>query len=103
MLLVARRSWAQAAFSLFTLLFIVLAAWAIWNFVVAVEAEAENECFLIETAAPDVVDQLDEDLCASLTDGGLDALQRWTWGGFLLVWVVPMFLLYFLRRRFLPG
>ena len=101
--LVARRNWSQGILAASTLLLIFLAAWSVWNFLEATEVEAEEECFLIEASDPEVVGQLDVDLCESLTSGELDALRRWSWAGFFVLWVAPLFVLYFSRRRFEPG
>jgi len=101
--LVSQQRSSQVVLGLSTLLFLFIAALALWSYLDGLETEAAEECFLIEASDPDVVDQYDVELCESLTGGELDVLERWSWVGFFGLWIVPLFVLYFLRRRFQPG
>jgi hypothetical protein len=100
--LLARRSWTRGVLLLSTLLLIFLAAWAVWNYLENLGTEASMECLLIESSAPEIADQFDAELCNSLTNGELAGLRRWSWAGFAALWIAPLFVLYFFRRRINP-
>ena len=99
--LVAQRGWARGILSIAAVILLFLSAWAVWNYVKSVEAGAQAGCEIMTTANGETV-QVDPELCASADDGSIEALQRTAWIMFAVFWVAPLFVLYFLRRRFRP-
>lgn len=99
--LVARRGWARGILSTAAVILLFLSAWAVWNYNQSLESEVFEACQTIETPEGELV-ELDPELCETLFDGSLEALQRTVWIVFAVFWVAPFFALYFLRKRFQP-
>ena len=99
--LVTRSGWVRGILSISTVLLLFLSAWAVWNFVQELEAEALVACTYITTSEGEEV-ELDSELCESVFDGSLESDQRTIGIRFAVFWVAPLFVLYFFRKRFQP-
>ena len=100
--LVAQRPRARRLLSILTLVVLGLLIWSVWNGLLDVERDAFDGCFLVETADGQVVER-DPELCASVMSGDpFHSFRRNTWILVAATWVAPLFVLYFLRKRFQP-